>query len=82
MNVEFTLPVAFQEEYVSHMAPMNETIPTNLSNEEEGIEEVNEDGANEGSEEEEWGDDYEDTGNEIDVHLKDSKDDNETKNGD
>ena len=50
-----------------------------MLNEEEDIEVLNEDGANERSEEEEWDDDYEDTEDEIDVHLKDSDEDNEIK---
>ena len=53
-----------------------------LLNEEEDIEKVNEDGANEGSEEDRKDDDYEDTKGEIDVHLEDSDDHNEIEDDD
>ena len=81
MNKEFTLPVAFQEEYMSHVTPLTDIILVTLLNEEKDIEGlmkmVNEDGANKRSEEDEWHDDYEDTENKIYVHLEDSNDDNE-----
>jgi len=82
VNNKSTLAVAFQDEHVSYVTPMNDTIPATLLNEEEEIKEVSEDGANEGSEEEEWDDDYEDTEDEIDVHLKDSDEDNKIEDDD
>ena len=48
MNNEFTVLVAFQEEHVSHVTPVNDTIPATLLSHEEDIEVVNEEGANEG----------------------------------
>ena len=48
VNNEFTLPVAFQEEHVSHVTPMNDIIPATLLSYEEDIEVVNGEGANEG----------------------------------
>jgi len=60
---------------------VNDRIPTTLLNE-EGIEVVNEDGANERSEEEEWNDDYEDTEDAIDIYLGDFYEDNETEDDD
>ena len=54
VNNEFTLPVGFQEEHVSHVTPVNDTIPATLLNEDEDIEVVNEEGANEGCAEAEW----------------------------
>ena len=57
MNNEITILVAFQEKHASHMIPVNDTIPATLLNAEEDIEEVNKDGADKGSEKEEWDDD-------------------------
>ena len=81
LNNKFTLPFVFQEEHVSHVTPMSDIIPITLLNKED-IEEVNDDDSNVGSEEEEYDDDYKDIDDEIDVHLKYSKYDNETKDGD
>jgi len=39
---------------VSHVTPVNDTIPATLLNEDEDIEVVNEEGANEGCAEAEW----------------------------
>ena len=61
VNNEFTLPVAFQEEQVSHMTPVTDMLPATLLNEEEEIEEVNEDVPAERSEEEEWDDNDDNT---------------------
>ena len=61
VNNEFTLPVAFQEEQVSHMTPVTDTIPATLLNEEEEIEEINEDVPAKRSEEEQWDDNDDDT---------------------
>jgi len=61
VNDEFTLPVAFQEEQVSHMTPVTDTLPATLLNEDEEIKEVNEDVPAERSEEEECDDNDDDT---------------------
>ena len=45
VNNEFTLPVASEEEHVSHVTPVNGTIHATLLNEEEDIKVVNENGA-------------------------------------
>ena len=58
------------------------TIPTTLLNEEKDIEVVNEEGANEGSAQAEWNDDYEDIEDDVDIHLEDSDEDNEIEDDD
>ena len=61
---------------------MNDTIPAILLNEEEDIEVVNEEGANEGGAKAEWGDDYEYNEDEVVVHHLDFDEDNEIEDDD
>jgi len=81
-NNEFTLPVAFQEEHVFHVAPVYDTILATLLNEEEDVEVVNEEGANEGTAEAEWDDDYEYIEDEVDIHREDSDEGNKIEDDD
>ena len=67
---------------MSHVTPVNETIPATLLNEEDDIEVVNEEGANEGGAEAEWDDDYEYIEDEVIVHHVDSDEDNEIEDDD
>ena len=82
MHKKFTLPVAFQEDHVSHVTPVNDTIPATLLSHEEDIEVVNEEGANEGGAEAEWDDDYEYIEDEVVVDHEDSNEDNEIEDDD
>ena len=82
MHKEFTLPFAFQEDHVSHVTPVNDTIPATLLSHEEDIEVVNEEGANEGGAEAEWDDDYEYIEDEVVVDHDDSDEDNEIEDDD
>ena len=82
VNNEFTLPVAFQEEHVSHVTPVNDTIHATLLSHEEDIEVVNEEGANKGGAEAEWNDDYKYIEDEVVVDHEDSDEDNEIKGDD
>ena len=67
---------------MSYVTLVNDTIPWTLLKEEEDIEVVSEQGANEESAEAEPDDDYEDIIIEVDVHLEDSDEDNEIKDDD
>ena len=82
MNNEFPLPIAFQEEHVSHVIPVNDTIPTTLLSHEEDIQVVNEKGANERGADAEWDDDYEYIEDEVVVDHEDSDEDNEIEDDD
>jgi len=82
VNNKFTLPAAFQEEHVSHVTSVNDTIPTTSLSQEEDIEVVNEEGANEEGAEAEWDDDYEYIEDEVVVDHEDSDEDNEIEDDD
>ena len=79
---EFTLPVAFQEDHVSHVTPVNGTISATLLSHEEDIEVVNEKGANKGGAEVEWDDDYEYIENKVGVDHDDSDEGNKIEDDD
>ena len=67
---------------MSHVTPMNDTIPTTLLSHEEDIEVVNEEGANKGGAQAEWDDDYEYIEDEVAVHHENSDEDNEIEDDD
>ena len=79
---EFTLPVAFQQDHVSHVTPVNDTIPATLLSHEEDIQVVNEEGPNEGGAEAKRDDDYEYIEDEVVMDHDDSDNDNEIEDDD